>query len=164
MPCPVVRHDARADLLDRRHQRIRQQHGPADVETELRPGLAIGADSGRIVIGSARDKAGSKHADDALEAPRDGRVVSSFRLHGHGVRAFREWETPNEVGPLGVRTQLSGIKLVPSPLGMNRLKDARLLRAQAAPTSPAVSARGIAMTRVLLRNVIRRSGYSPFAP
>ena len=40
--------DARADLLDRCHQRVGQQHGPADVETELRPGLAVGADSGRM--------------------------------------------------------------------------------------------------------------------
>jgi hypothetical protein len=57
--------DARADLLDRCHQRVSQQHGPADVEAELRPGLAIGADSGGIVVGSARDQPWPEHAEKA---------------------------------------------------------------------------------------------------
>jgi hypothetical protein len=57
--------DARADLLDRCHQRVGQQHGPADLEAELRPGLAIGADSGGIVVGSARDQARPEHSEKA---------------------------------------------------------------------------------------------------
>ena len=37
--------DACADFLDRHHQRIGQQHRPADAVTELRTGLAVGPDA-----------------------------------------------------------------------------------------------------------------------
>jgi len=36
--------DPRGNFLDCRHQRKRQQHGPADAVAELRAGLAVGAD------------------------------------------------------------------------------------------------------------------------
>ncbi len=49
--------DPRRNFLDRRHQRKRQQHGPADAIAELRAGLAVGADAGGIVIGRASDQA-----------------------------------------------------------------------------------------------------------
>ena len=45
MPCPRGAAEAGADFLDRDHQRICQQHRPADAE--LRAGLAVGADAGR---------------------------------------------------------------------------------------------------------------------
>ena len=42
--------DAGADLLDRDHQGIGEQHCPADAEAELRAGLAVSADAGGIVV------------------------------------------------------------------------------------------------------------------
>jgi hypothetical protein len=42
--------DAGADLLDRRHHRVGQQHCPANGETELGSGLRIGRNSARIVV------------------------------------------------------------------------------------------------------------------
>ena len=44
-------------FLDRRHKRVGDQHRPADTESKLRPGLAVGADAGRIVVGRSRDEA-----------------------------------------------------------------------------------------------------------
>ena len=49
--------DARADRLDRRHQRIGQRHRPQHVEAELRAGLGIGGDAAGIVVGDAGDQA-----------------------------------------------------------------------------------------------------------
>src|SRR5947209_19684778 len=67
MPARIARNampgdaaDTRGNFLDRRHQRKRQQHGPADAVTELRAGLAVGADAGRIVVGGAGDEARSE--------------------------------------------------------------------------------------------------------
>jgi hypothetical protein len=48
--------EAGANLLDRHHQRISQQHGPADAETELRTGLAVGADARGIVVRRSGDQ------------------------------------------------------------------------------------------------------------
>ncbi len=50
--------DARADLLDRRHQRIAEQQGPGEAVAELRADLGIGGDAARIVVGGAGDQAG----------------------------------------------------------------------------------------------------------
>ena len=49
--------DACADFLDRHHQRIGQQHRPADAVTELRTGLAVGPNARWVVIGRSRDQA-----------------------------------------------------------------------------------------------------------
>jgi hypothetical protein len=53
--------DPGADLLNRDHQRIAEEHGPRDREAELRAGLAIRADPARIVVGCSGDEPGSKH-------------------------------------------------------------------------------------------------------
>ncbi|MDI9682786.1 hypothetical protein QM334_39470, partial [Burkholderia cenocepacia] len=45
--------DSRADQLDRRHQRIREQQRPQQFEAELRPRLRVCPDAGRIVVGGA---------------------------------------------------------------------------------------------------------------
>ena len=49
--------DPRADVLDCDHQRVRQQHRPADAVTELRTGLAVGPDARWVVIGRSRYQA-----------------------------------------------------------------------------------------------------------
>jgi hypothetical protein len=45
--------DLHADLLDRHHQRIAEQHGPWDRESELGSCLTVSRYSTRIVIGCA---------------------------------------------------------------------------------------------------------------
>ena len=79
MPARIARNavpgdaaDARGDFLDRRHQRKRQQHGPADAVAELRAGLAVGADARRIVVGRAGDQAGAERLQRIAEAKRPG--------------------------------------------------------------------------------------------
>src|SRR5882757_9016582 len=62
--------DARRDLLDRRHQRKGQQHGPADAVTELRTGLAVGADPRRIVVGRAGDQSRAERLEKIAETER----------------------------------------------------------------------------------------------
>ena len=62
--------DARGNFLDRGHQRKGQQHGPADAVTELRAGLAVGADPRRIVVGRAGDQAGTERLQRVAEAKR----------------------------------------------------------------------------------------------
>ena len=49
--------DARANRLNRRHQRIGQRHGPQHVEAELRARLRIGGDAAGIVVRHAGDQA-----------------------------------------------------------------------------------------------------------
>jgi hypothetical protein len=84
--------DARADVLDRDHQRIGEQHGPADAEAELCACLAIGADSGRIVIGSARDQARPEHVE---KAPKRALFLRSGIGHVAGPdRSFMVGRTP----------------------------------------------------------------------
>ena len=72
--------DTRGNFLDRRHQRKRQQHGPADAVTELRAGLAVGADAGGIVVGGAGDQAGAEAFEKILEYKRLGLLDLGFRL------------------------------------------------------------------------------------
>ena len=52
--------DARADELDRDHQRQRQRHGPQHRVAELRAGLGIGGDAAGIVVRRAGDQAGAQ--------------------------------------------------------------------------------------------------------
>ena len=54
-----------ADLLDSRHQRIGEQHGPADTETKLGTGLAVRSNTRGIVIGGAGDETWPQRLVDA---------------------------------------------------------------------------------------------------
>src|SRR5262249_10454294 len=83
--------DAGGNLLDRRHQRKGQQHGPADAAAKLRAGLTVGADTGGIVIGGAGDQAGAERFDEGAEAEGlvwFGRTLVAAMLV-MGVPAFR---------------------------------------------------------------------------
>jgi len=62
--------DPRGNLLDRDHQRKCQQHGPADAVTELRAGLAVGADAGGIVVGGAGDQSRAEAFEKILKSKR----------------------------------------------------------------------------------------------
>src|SRR3954452_1212579 len=73
--------DPRADLLDRRHQREGEQHGPADAEAELSSGLAISADAGRIVVGRARNEARPERTECAPQT-----AVACIRFGGVAYR------------------------------------------------------------------------------
>src|SRR5205814_10559937 len=59
--------DSRADFLDRHHERKCEQHGPADGEPELRTGLAVSADAGRIIIRCAGNESGTEPAEITFE-------------------------------------------------------------------------------------------------
>ena len=52
--------DARADHLDPDHQRIREQHRPQRQEAELRTGLRVRGDPGRIVVRGPGDEPGTQ--------------------------------------------------------------------------------------------------------
>src|SRR5262249_54013913 len=54
--------DPGTDLLDRRDQRVGEQHDPRDREAELRAGLAIGRDPAGVVVGRSRDEPRAEHA------------------------------------------------------------------------------------------------------
>ena len=71
--------DARADDLDRRHQRQREHDGPQHREAELRAGLRVGGDAARIVVGRAGDQAGSElpQASHAARREPDARFTDS---------------------------------------------------------------------------------------
>ena len=58
--------DARADLLDRHHQREAEQHHPAHRVAELRAGLRISGDAARIVVGGAGDQSRAEPAEQSL--------------------------------------------------------------------------------------------------
>ena len=77
MPAHIARNavpgdaaDARGNFLDRHHQREAQQHGPADAVTELRAGLAVGADPRRIVVRRTGDQPRSERLDEIARAKR----------------------------------------------------------------------------------------------
>ena len=53
-------------FLDCRHQRIGQEHRPADAESELCACLAVGTDAGRVIVRSASDEAWAKPGEKAL--------------------------------------------------------------------------------------------------
>ena len=52
--------DPRADHLHGRHQRVGEDHRPAEAVAELRTGLAVGRDATGIVVGCAGDQARSE--------------------------------------------------------------------------------------------------------
>ena len=88
MPCPVTRPTRAGDFLDRHHQRKRQQHGPADAVAELRAGLAVGADPGRIVVGGAGDQAGAERLEKSRAL--NGSLRLGFLAPPFGVRGLRD--------------------------------------------------------------------------
>jgi hypothetical protein len=53
---------SRADLLNRNHQRVGEEHGPRNREAELGTGLAIGAYAARVIVGCSGDDPGSDQA------------------------------------------------------------------------------------------------------
>jgi len=63
-PFPRRTADPGADLLDRRDQRVGEQHDPRDREAELGAGLAIGRDSAGVIVGRSRDEPRAEHADE----------------------------------------------------------------------------------------------------
>jgi hypothetical protein len=52
--------DPSADLLDRHHQRIGEQHSPANAKPKLRAGLAVCPYTRRIVIRGSGDQTGAE--------------------------------------------------------------------------------------------------------
>ena len=103
--------DACTDFLNRRHQRKRQEHRPSDAEPELRAGLGVGSDPGRIVVGGACDESGAKlahharHAGEGAAAPflcRDRHVLTaSGRAARHSARCL-------SLSPRGRITRIAG--------------------------------------------------------
>ena len=56
-----------ADFLNGRHKRERNQHRPSDPEPELRAGLAICPDAGRVIVGCTGDEAWAKGPEEPSE-------------------------------------------------------------------------------------------------
>ncbi len=93
--------DARADLLDRRHQREAEQHHPAHRVAELRAGLRVGGDAARIVVGGAGDQSRAEPARAAPWAPggraarcramRAANTASAFTLALVGASVIAVW-------------------------------------------------------------------------
>ena len=87
--------DARADLLDRHHQREAEQHHPAHRVAELRAGLRVGGDAARIVVGGAGDQSRAESAEQPLArsaaggaAPGDAGRQYGDRVGVGGCRHF----------------------------------------------------------------------------
>src|SRR5262245_14502817 len=85
MPADIARYavprdaaDAGGNLLDRRHQRKAQQHGPADAVAELCAGLAVGAHPRGVVVGGAGGQAGAERFEEGADA--EGLVPLARRL------------------------------------------------------------------------------------
>ena len=76
--------DQGADHLDRHHQRKGQQHGPEQVEAELRARLAVGGDAAGIVVGRAGDQARSQLVEqrDAVDRRARRPVLGFAACHG----------------------------------------------------------------------------------
>jgi hypothetical protein len=66
--------DLSADELDCDHERRGQKNRPQQAITELRSGLGISRDAGRIVVGSPRDQSGSKQPQQDI-SPFGGRFL-----------------------------------------------------------------------------------------
>ena len=59
--------DMRADQLDRRHQRIGEQHRPQQAVAEVGAGLGVSGDAAGIVVGGAGDDARAKLLGQLLD-------------------------------------------------------------------------------------------------
>jgi hypothetical protein len=75
--------DMGADELDGDHERRCQEHRPEQAVAELRAGLRVGSDAGRIVIRRARDEPWPEQAQDDVGL---GDVGGPFRHHRHPLR------------------------------------------------------------------------------
>src|SRR4029078_2084626 len=58
-----------ADLLNRHHEWVAEQHGPGNSEAELSTRLAVGRYSTRIVVGCSRDQSWSERLQPRLRRP-----------------------------------------------------------------------------------------------
>ena len=77
---------ARADLLDRRHQREAEQHHPAQRVAELRARLRVGGDPARIVVGGAGDQSRAEPAEQPLVRRAAGGAAPGDAGRQHGER------------------------------------------------------------------------------
>jgi hypothetical protein len=77
--------DMSADELDCDHERRRQKNRPQQAITELRSGLGISRDAGRIVVGSPRDQPGSKQPQQDIR-PFSGRFLDLVLGGIHGTQ------------------------------------------------------------------------------
>ena len=64
-PLPGYSADTGANSLDRCHQRVAEQHGPAKGIAELRSDLAVGGNAARIVVGCTGDQPRPQYAQQA---------------------------------------------------------------------------------------------------
>jgi hypothetical protein len=69
---------AGAHDLHRRHQRVREEHGPGQRITELRAGLRVGRKPARIVIGRARNQPGAQDSEQPRLGWPDDRAGSGI--------------------------------------------------------------------------------------
>jgi hypothetical protein len=84
MPSNVARYaapgdptDPTADLLNHRHQRIAEKHGPTDSKAQLGSGLRICRDAARIVVRCAGNETGTQAAKQAQLERTDSRALLS---------------------------------------------------------------------------------------
>ena len=81
---------ARADLLDRRHQREAEQHHPAHRVAELRAGLGVGGDAARIVVGGAGDQPRAEPAEQPFVRRARGGAAPGDAGRQHGESRYGE--------------------------------------------------------------------------
>jgi hypothetical protein len=78
--CPA---DARADLLDDGHERIREQQRPRNCEAELCACLGIGGDAAWIIVCGPGDKTWPERAKNTAAFQTRRETVRSLRDHCH---------------------------------------------------------------------------------
>ena len=76
--------DVCADLLNGRHQRIRNEHGPEEAVAKLSADLRISTDSARIVAGSAGHESRPEHSQQSTCA-----ASATLACPGGSDRRFR---------------------------------------------------------------------------
>ena len=89
--------DLGADLLDARHQRVREQHGPEQPIAELRPDLGVRRDAAGVVVGRPRDQPRPQRLEQPLFGDALGRRLLA-RIAG-----LDEFPLPRGLWPLPER-------------------------------------------------------------
>ena len=133
--------DARADFLDRRHQREAEQHHPAHRIAELRAGLRVGGDAAGVVVGGAGDQSRAEPCEQPLAGRARGARWRAMRAASTAWRLARAFVC---VMPRGLPSVAAGAVCPSRPCRPARLirRAARAARPRAARRSRPRSRRG----------------------
>ena len=102
--------DARADLLDRHHQRVAEHQRPGQAIAELGADLRIGGDAAGVIIRGAGDQARPQHLEKPwaigllypIAQGRSGQALRKRRAGRQVPASARQGKIDERDGPLGV--------------------------------------------------------------